>query len=79
MSGRGESDPDYKTPSLAYYRYTTARDLFLFGFGHGLDAFGAGPDSFSGGNKYPLQIGVFSFLAGRIIFSAQLVARHYER
>ncbi len=25
MSGRGESNPDNKTPSLAYYHYTTAR------------------------------------------------------
>ena len=25
QSGCRESDPDYKTPSLAYYHYTTAR------------------------------------------------------
>lgn len=28
LSGRGESDPSCKTPSLAYYHYTTARRFF---------------------------------------------------
>ena len=28
-SGHWESDPDYKTPSLAYYHYTMARKIML--------------------------------------------------
>ena len=29
LSGRGESNSRYKTPSLAYYHYTTARFVYL--------------------------------------------------
>jgi hypothetical protein len=39
------------------------------------DAFGAGFDPFVGRQSHPLEIGIFSFFAGRVVFAAQLDKR----